>query len=90
MKGIFGLTSLAPRQWDNNDATKLLTAITFAGLGGFWILFYSYWIRDKGNAMSAYMCRITGIITGKPETVTSDGNLPDNSLANSGRSLSCC
>jgi len=31
-----------PRPWDSADATKLLTAITFAGLGGFWTLFYSY------------------------------------------------
>ena len=37
------------------DATKLLTAITFAGLGGFWTLFYSYWLRDKGSGMAHYM-----------------------------------
>jgi len=38
-----------PRPWDPSDATKLLTAITFAGLGGFWTLFYSYWLREKGD-----------------------------------------
>jgi hypothetical protein len=37
-----------PRPWDSADATRLLTAVTFAGLGGFWTLFYSYWLRDKG------------------------------------------
>ena len=36
------------RPWDPADANKLLTAITFAGLGGFWTLFYSYWILGKG------------------------------------------
>ena len=47
-----------PRPWDSADATKLLTAITFAGLGGFWTLFYSYWLRDKGAGMAHY-CRPT-------------------------------
>ncbi len=82
LKGLFGLKSAMPRPWDNKDATKLLTAITFAGLGGFWILFYSYWMREKGNAMADHMGRITGLITGKPETITSDGNLPDTSPEN--------
>ena len=45
-----------PRPWDPADATKFLTAITFAGLGGFWTLFYSYWLRDKGVGM-ATTCR---------------------------------
>lgn len=38
------------RPWDPADADRLLTAITFAGLGGFWTLFYSYWILGKGIA----------------------------------------
>ncbi len=42
----------AGRAWDPADATKLLTAITFAGLGGFWTLFYSYWLREKGAGMA--------------------------------------
>ena len=37
-----------PRAWDPADTDRLLTAITFAGLGGFWTLFYSYWILGKG------------------------------------------
>ena len=72
-----------PRPWDPADATKLLTAITFAGLGGFWTLFYSYWIRDKGIGMAYYMGRITGPITGKPEAIPTSGSTPgeDEGLA---------
>ncbi|HEU4402468.1 MAG TPA: Nramp family divalent metal transporter, partial [Candidatus Polarisedimenticolia bacterium] len=43
-----------PRPWDPGDATRLLTAITFAGLGGFWTLFYSYWLRAKGAGMAGH------------------------------------
>jgi len=81
-KGLFGPPGPIPRPWDNRDATKLLTAITFAGLGGFWILFYSYWLRDKGSGMASHAGRITGPITGKPETITTRGNLPDDSPEN--------
>jgi len=44
-----------PRPWDPDDATRLLTAITFAGLGGFWTLFYSYWLRAKGAGMAGHL-----------------------------------
>ncbi|HWO42860.1 MAG TPA: Nramp family divalent metal transporter [Candidatus Eisenbacteria bacterium] len=76
-----------PRSWDPADATKLLTAITFAGLGGFWTLFYSYWLRDKGVGMARYMGRITGPISGKPETIPASGAVPadDPSLVHIGR-----
>jgi hypothetical protein len=67
-----------PRPWDPADATKLLTAITFAGLGGFWTLFYSYWLRDKGSGMAHYMGRLTGPVTGKPEAIPESGSLPSN------------
>ena len=72
-----------PRPWDPADATKLLTAITFAGLGGFWTLFYSYWLRDKGSGMAFYMGRMTGPITGKPESMPDSGAIPgiDEGLA---------
>ncbi|NIP87173.1 MAG: hypothetical protein GTO03_17080, partial [Planctomycetales bacterium] len=46
------------------DADKLLTAITFAGLGGFWTLFYSYWIKEKGVGMAAHMDHLTGFRSG--------------------------
>ncbi|NBV75812.1 MAG: hypothetical protein EBR59_07615 [Methylococcaceae bacterium] len=76
-----GPTGDSPRPWDSHDGSKLLTAITFAGLGGFWILFYSYWLRDKGVAMSAFAGRITGL-GGNEEAVHSDGNLPaDNQMS---------
>ena len=67
-----------PRPWDPADATKFLTAVTFAGLGGFWTLFYSYWLRDKGAGMAYYMGRLTGPITGKPEAMPDSGALPSN------------
>jgi len=43
----------ADRPWQSEDAAKVLTAVTFAGLGGFWTLFYSYWLREKGVGMAA-------------------------------------
>lgn len=76
LRGLMGPSGPMPRAWDSTDATKLLTAITFAGLGGFWILFYSYWLREKGAGQAKHMGRITGPLAGKPETVTSDGLLP--------------
>lgn len=36
------------RPFDPADTDRLLTALTFAGLGGFWTLFYSYWVIGKG------------------------------------------
>ncbi|ANE56088.1 Nramp family divalent metal transporter [Methylomonas sp. DH-1] len=74
-QGLFGPVGDMPRPWDNQDASKLLTAITFAGLGGFWILFYSYWLRDKGAGMAGLVGRITGL-GGAEEAVLSDGFLP--------------
>jgi len=76
LRGLAGPVGPMPRAWDDSDATKLLTAITFAGLGGFWILFYSYWLRDKGAGQARHIGRITGPLAGKPETVTTDGLLP--------------
>ena len=77
-RGLFIPEWPMPRPWDPADATKLLTAITFAGLGGFWTLFYSYWIRDKGSGMAHYMGRMTGPITGKPESIPASGFSPGN------------
>lgn len=69
-----------PRKWDPEDTTKLLTAITFAGLGGFWILFYSYWLREKGAGMAKYFGHITSPVTGKPEIIPDTGYMPDESI----------
>ncbi|MCS7224548.1 MAG: Nramp family divalent metal transporter [Armatimonadetes bacterium] len=65
-----------PRPWQPEDATPLLTAITFAGLGGFFTLFYSYWMREKGAGMAAHMGHITSPITGKPEVIPLAGFIP--------------
>lgn len=69
------------RPWDSDEATKLLTAITFAGLGGFWTLFYSYWIRDKVIGLAHFMGRITGPIAGKPEVIPASGFIPEEGEA---------
>lgn len=53
LKGLTVSSWPAGRPWDPADATKVLTAIAFAGLGGFWTLFYSYWIKEKGVGMAA-------------------------------------
>ncbi len=78
LRGLWAPQFPMPRAWDPADATTLLTAITFAGLGGFWTLFYSYWVRDKGVGMAYYMGRITGPITGNAETIPSSGFTPSN------------
>ncbi len=72
LKGIFISKWPLNRSWDPNDATELLTAITFAGLGGFWTLFYSYWLREKGSGMSRDMGHVTGIL-GKKEVISESG-----------------
>jgi len=78
VRGLFVPQTPMPRPWDRADATILLTAITFAGLGGFWTLFYSYWIRDKGAGMACHMGRLTGPITGKAEAIPESGFIPSN------------
>jgi len=65
-----------PRPWDPKDAATLLTAITFAGLGGFWALFYSYWLREKGVGMACHAGRMTGLL-GRQEAIPQTGHLPE-------------
>ncbi len=74
---LAGLVAPPPlaRPWEPKDASPLLTAITFAGLGGFWTLFYSYWLREKGVGLATYADRMTGLL-GKPETVPHVGYVP--------------
>jgi hypothetical protein len=64
------------RPWSPADAPTLLTGITFAGLGGFWTLFYSYWLREKGVAMARHAGRITGAL-GRAEAIARSGNVPE-------------
>jgi hypothetical protein len=59
-RGLLVPSGLA-RPWEAADATKLLTAVTFAGLGGFWTLFYSYWLREKGVGMAKTMGHVEGL-----------------------------
>ncbi len=80
ISGLVQVPAALPNNWQAEDATKLLTAITFAGLGGFWILFYSYWLRDKGSGMAAHMPRITGVV--KSEVETTQGFVPIDSAEN--------
>ncbi len=80
LSALTGPPASSGRGWDVNDSTKLLTAITFAGLGGFWILLYSYWLRDKGSGMAAHAGRITGF-TGQAEPTDGGGRLIDDSAA---------
>ncbi|GAB6142122.1 hypothetical protein JCM14076_28510 [Methylosoma difficile] len=73
-----------PRAWDQADSSKLLTAIAFAGLGGFWALFYSYWLRDKGVGMATYCGHVTGLAANS-ESVSCDGFLPADSPDNAAK-----
>lgn len=58
------------------DAKQLLTAITFAGLGGFWTLFYSYWLKEKGIGMAADAEPITGLRSAVAPIRRTSGALP--------------
>ena len=64
-----------PRPWDRRDAPNLLTGITFAGLGGFWTLFYSYWLREKGAGMALLSGRLMGV-RGQAEDIALGGQVP--------------
>lgn len=41
------------RTWAKEDSLRLLTAIMFAGLGGFWNLFNSYWVLAKRPGLTS-------------------------------------
>ena len=77
LSGIFWPKGGLARPWEAGDTTRLLAAITFAGLGGFWLLFYSYWIREKNVGMAKHFGRITGPITGRPEVIPKSGFIPE-------------
>ena len=51
-RGLFRLPAQLPSGWERGDADKLITALTYAGMGGFWSLFYSYWVLGKGTGMA--------------------------------------
>lgn len=66
---------LGPRTvtWDPADIGILVTLIAYTGAGGFWNLYYSFWVRDKNAAMSALIGRVTSPLTGEPEAIPAIG-----------------
>ncbi len=68
---VFG--GFTHRPWDPKDADILLTSIAYAGMGGFFSLMYSYWVRDKSHGMAKYIGRVTSPITGKAESIPATG-----------------
>lgn len=74
LKALFNPLSIRlPANWDMADTPNLVTAIAYAGMGGFLNLMYSYWMRDKGAGMAKYFGRVTSPITGKPEIIPAVG-----------------
>ncbi len=57
---------------DPKELERFITMICYSGLGGFWSLFYSFWLREKGYGMAAYAGHITSPLTGKKELVSFD------------------
>lgn len=51
-----------PVGWEAGDTSHLVTAIAFAGMGGFLNLLYSYWIKEKGVGMAEYSPKIGGLL----------------------------
>jgi hypothetical protein len=77
LRGIFVPDFQAIQTFDvAADAELLLTAVTFAGLGGFWTLFYSYWIKEKGFGMAAHMEHMTGFRSAVAPIRTGHAALP--------------
>lgn len=66
-------TASFPVKFDPKDYDPLATAIAFAGMGGFFNLMYSYWLRDKGVCTAKYIGRITSPLTGEPESIPATG-----------------
>ena len=77
LKGLFVPDVEAMKTFDPAaDSVTLLTAITFAGLGGFWAIFYSYWIKEKGVAMAGHLSHLTGFRSGISPIRSGDAALP--------------
>lgn len=74
-----------PANWDWADSSYLVTAIAFAGMGGFLNLLYSYWMKDKGVGMAKYSPKISGLLV-RPSAIGADGELKfEDSLVNQKR-----
>lgn len=71
--GLFTWRGFPPPNWDPADISVLMTLVAYTGMGGYFNLMYSYWVRDKGYCMARYVGRVTSPVTGKPETVPTEG-----------------
>ncbi|RLE49817.1 MAG: hypothetical protein DRJ31_03535 [Candidatus Methanomethylicota archaeon] len=81
--GLFGGgAGLIP--WEKVDYVLLGAGIAYAGAGGIYNVYYSYWARDKGWGMGQYIGRIAGI-RGKLETVSDVGFWPEPTPENISR-----
>ena len=56
---------------------KLAAAIAFIGAGGTTNMWYSFWVRDAGYGMGAYIGKIPGYLRGKPMAIELTGYLPE-------------
>ncbi|MBI2880547.1 MAG: Nramp family divalent metal transporter [Candidatus Tectomicrobia bacterium] len=74
-----------PPQWDPSDTSVLLTALAFAGMGGYFNFLYSYWLHEKRAGMAHYMGRVTSPITGEAEESPDRALLFEDSPENRGR-----
>ncbi len=43
-----------PATWDPVDSTKVGSALALAGLGGFFNLMFSYWLKERGAGMAGW------------------------------------
>lgn len=57
-----------PSTWEASDSSHLVTAIAFAGMGGFLNLLYSYWMKDKGVGMAKYTTKVKGLLVKENKT----------------------
>lgn len=73
VRALFTIRLALPATWDAGDTSRLITAITFTGMGGYYTLMYSYWVRDKWVGMSRHSGRVTSPLTGEPEAIASTG-----------------
>jgi len=72
-------SSYIPSNWEVSDTPRLVTALVFAGMGGFLNLMYSYWMRDKNVGMGSYAGRLVGF-GAKQESIPNEGySFLDNS-----------
>ncbi|MET1127865.1 MAG: Nramp family divalent metal transporter, partial [Thermoproteota archaeon] len=60
----------------------LAAGIAFIGAGGTSNMWYSFWVRDAGYGMGAYIGRIPGYLRGKPVAIELTGYLPEPTSEN--------